>query len=767
MDVLRFECPDYRLTVSTTTIEYAWERFERRVKANAFSYCGYRSNREGTLSLVDPKELEKDIKELYYEDKQTEWNELHPVLFETCEYQFAVEFNHLHDTADVKHRPRVRHRMKVVGGNFKFYPNGKQSGILVGSIDFLNSPGKFAFAFEYRDEQNNIQSGEMELYVASPKLDTKNDLRQITSLINQEYENYVFDYLTLTFSSFSLVRTERNNSIIWLSIFRSVVNDYFKSVRFIMSRPNNKPVRKTYHARPERIRRWSQQEEERYRNMGRDAEKHYFRFEQVENTINTRENRFVKYSLHVLGKKFREVFSEVRGLCKDMDDTERNILAEYTHTFRQLETSNFFSKVGEFEGFRQESAILQQRSGYSQIYKAWLMLKNSLELVDGKTDIGMKKIWELYEIWCFLVMKRLIAKVLNLDLNDSEHVREDKSQMLNTLVKSEMTHVVEFDNMANGDIVRLEYQHTYNRNTKEFKTTTTEQRPDIVVTIKKPDGFVLTYLYDAKYRVQDDKNDVELDEGADIDIADYPLPDAINQMHRYRDAIYYAMKEDERPRGKEVIGGYILFPGRTEGDAIENRYFYKSIKKVNIGAFPLLPADEAQKDNVVLCDLLEKHLNEILMENSVYEHVKESVPQKGLYYSGDKPKEGVVYVGYVNKENPFLEDFMACNAEMYYTGGEDTKHDLDIQSIKYFMPLIKGKINGVYKVSAINAARKRDKEINEKTANDGVRFFLMLDEFIPFGDYVDVKNTLHNADSMPLDMARRKYEELKVGAKVM
>ena len=667
MDVLRFECPDYRLTVSTATIEYAWERFERRVKTDALSYCDYRASREGTLSLVDPKELTKGVQELNPEVGQTEWKERHPVLFETCEYLFAVEFHHLHDAADEKHRPRVRHRMKVVGENFKFYPNGRHSGILVGAIDFLNSPGKFAFAFEYRGEQDSIQSGQMELYVASPKLDTKNDLRQITALINQEYENYVFDYLTLTFSSFSLVRAERNNSIIWLSIFRSVVDEYFKSVRFIMSRPNNKPVSKTYHTRPERIRRWSQQEEERYKNMGMDAEMNYFRYDQMENTVNTRENRFVKYSLHVLGKKFREVFSEVSGLCKDMDDKERKALAEYTKTFRQLETSAFFSKVGEFEGFRQESAILQQRSGYSQIYKAWLMLKNSLDLVDGKTDIGMKKIWELYEIWCFLVMKRLIAKVLDLDLNDMEHVREDKSQMLNTMMRSEMTHVVEFDNVVNGDVVRLEYQHTYNRSTKEFKTTPTEQRPDIVVTIRKPDGFVLTYLYDAKYRVQDDKNDCELDEGADIDIADYPLPDAINQMHRYRDAIYYAMKEDERPRGKEIIGGYILFPGRTEGDAIENRYFYKSIKEVNIGAFPLLPADKEHQDEVVLCNLLEKHLQEILLYNSVYEQIKDSIPQKGLQYSL-RPKQGdsMVLVGYAKQKSKDL----FLHHKIYYTRAE-------------------------------------------------------------------------------------------------
>ena len=148
------------------------------------------------------------------------------------------------------------------------------------------------------------------------------------------------------------------------------MEDYFKNVRFVMSRPNNKPIRKTYHARPDRIRRWSQQEEERYKNMGQDAEMHYFRYEQTENTVNTRENRFVKYSLHVLGKKFREVFGELSALFSDMDEGERKSLEEYDVLFKRFEGSAFFRKVGEFEGFRQESAILQQRMGYSKVYKA-------------------------------------------------------------------------------------------------------------------------------------------------------------------------------------------------------------------------------------------------------------------------------------------------------------------------------------------------------------------------------------------------------------
>ena len=79
MDVLRLECPhdsgnlDFRLTVSTATIEYAWERFERRVKDRAVSNCEYKSLREGCLSLLNPWELADGVQELNPDVMQTEW----------------------------------------------------------------------------------------------------------------------------------------------------------------------------------------------------------------------------------------------------------------------------------------------------------------------------------------------------------------------------------------------------------------------------------------------------------------------------------------------------------------------------------------------------------------------------------------------------------------------------------------------------------------------------------------------------------------------
>jgi hypothetical protein len=66
-------------------------------------------------------------------------------------------------------------------------------------------------------------------------------------------------------------------------------------------------------------------------------------------------------------------------------------------------------------------------------------------------------------------------------------------------------------------------------------------------------------------------------------------------------------------------------------------------------------------------------------------------------------------------------------------------------------------------VTAINAARKSEKNANNDNADDGIRFFLMLDAFTEFGDAVPVGKTLRNADWMTLDESRRKYQLLQEG----
>lgn len=153
----------------------------------------------------------------------------------------------------------------------------------------------------------------------------------------------------------------------------------------------------------------------------------------------------------------------------------------------------------------------------------------------------------------------MVADILGLSFDNPDEITERPMPMIKPFEDNNQEHTV-FYNCADGSKARLHYQHTYSRRTGEVHTATTENRPDIVLTIVKPDGFELTYLFDAKYRLLDDNrlNQEDREELNAFQGADTPPADAINQMHRYRDAIYYG-SDRQTHAAKEIIGGYVLF----------------------------------------------------------------------------------------------------------------------------------------------------------------------------------------------------------------
>ena len=756
MEVLRYKSSDGHVEIKITTgnIRSSWNRFNGRIDSGASIYCDYKATKPGWLYLTNFKTFDDEPKKLN-EEAQKEWNELPPVMYETCPYGINIRFH------NIEGKPYIVHKLKEVTDLFSYSNTDNHNGFLIGSLDFLNEPGNFALSYSYKPIGGIQQTDTLSFTVVSPKLDTKNDYLHIMADINREYNELVFQYLTKTFQNLSR-EGQSDNDVIWLSIFRNIVNEYFKAIDYIINKPHLKVRKETRYSKADHIKRWTPRMCEHYHEKEKTGmfDDTLFRHEIVETTINTRENRFVKYTIERIGKRLNSIFhSIIANNHTKITDTEREELKSYQHKLDKLQHNTLFRRL-KGESLRSESIVMQKRTGYAQVYRFWLMLQSGIELYEGSNAIGVRPVWELYELWCFLKMRSMIAEILRIDMTtDRELFSEDKSSMLNPFTDSSLEHAVHYINSATGDTIDLIYQHTYNRNSGEVHTATTDNRPDIVLNIHKPGKpkkFVLTYLFDAKYRVVDDSkfNKEDASEQSRLGAADYPPSDAINQMHRYRDAIYYSESE-HMYAAKEIIGGYILFPGRGNDAKIKERYYYKSIASVNIGAFPLLPnVDKPNEEG----SLLREHLKKVLLDNTAYEQIKDSIPQKGLHYTDEKPKDKLVYVGSVLGSNPMLEDFKNNCAEMYYTGNNDTPHDLDLQAIKYFMPIVGGKIQGVYKVIAINAARKSDKKKQNENPNDGVRFFLMLDEFIPFGEKaVSCNNLLHNGNVLNLEEAKEKY----------
>jgi hypothetical protein len=154
-------------------------------------------------------------------------------------------------------------------------------------------------------------------------------------------------------------------------------------------------------------------------------------------------------------------------------------------------------------------------------------------------------------------------------------------------------------------------------------TFTTTQRPDIVLRLtKRQKDIQYTFLFDAKYRIADGKKD-----GQDV-----PPVDAIDQMHRYRDAIYYVDQANGKPK-REIIGGYVLFPGNYTKEEYEQSYYHQSAEKVGIGAFPLRPSVqgdllvEPNNSEQALREQIEAWLRSKRMLSDLY---KKAIPQHGL-----------------------------------------------------------------------------------------------------------------------------------------
>lgn len=562
--------------------------------------------------------------------------------------------------------PEIRHVRKDVEDSF-FYDeelNGRDEKSLTGELDFINEPGVFKLDFSY--QKNGIRKEAYVTFdVVSPKLDTKNDYKSLLREVNKEYEDVIYRYLSITLQQFA--RGRLNSDATWMAAFQSVVDDYIKNVKRVIQNPHSQIAIYRTSRKAEQIKFWTPTMEERYGEVKKEGklEECYFDYNEVRSTQNTMENRFVKHTLQTIGKRLSTVITTILNATQEeLSERHRQMWKDYQTSLYKLAKHPFFKSIERFDGMAQESLVLQNRTGYQQIYKDWLKLKRGIDFYNGAANIGTLQIWEIYELWCFIKMKKLVAEVLGIDKGKPSHeqlITEPKGTLLNPFEKSSSEHVVEYHypkaeetdtderkaelSAHEGDVVTLHYQHTFSRSSGKdgygmgINTATTEQRPDIVLNIRKASGeVVLTYLYDAKYRVINDKKldadfeEQDMSENMAMPGGDYPPTDAVNQMHRYRDAIYYS-KEHEPYRSKEVIGGYILFPGRGDDKYVKKRYYSESVESVNIGAFPLLPNSYS---------LLRRHLEDILMKYASSEmHVAKAKPQRTLAYVTEEEKAGM------------------------------------------------------------------------------------------------------------------------------
>ena len=364
----------------------------------------------------------------------------------------------------------------------------------------------------------------------------------------------------------------------------------------------------------------------------------------------------------------------------------------------------------------QESLTLQKATGYSQVYRTWTLLRRSYSLNDGVYRLQTKNIATLYEIWCFIEVSHIIKDKLHLSNEDIDHQNRMEMNGLFTwdLGKGEHSRILfRKDGVELAELIynpKNSERENSSVGIKDLVVPTVPQKPDIVLQLTKSDlqeGMKMTYLFDAKYRI----------DGKDRNGVDVPPKDAINQMHRYRDAIYYKDHQSDALK-KEVIGGYILFPGDGETTDVAVSKFRKTIDEVNIGAFPLRPKDTHNRL------LLEQFIEE-LIQNKSHETISKVIPQKGALLQ--VPNRLLISLIGNSSRPGYTQSFLDGNATLYYTGPKFPT-TISLHDLHYFIPYIKGEgVRDVYEIVNVRTITgKEAKQIEGENATDDMRLAFEL-----------------------------------------
>ena len=688
MDLLTIVHQDFTLSIECSKFDAIWDKAKSNI---------------GVDKLTSTYSWSDGVVSVKRNDESIVNGQVAPaIFFDNADYPIWVEFK------DYVKKAQFGSILQNENEKFTF-----RKQILAGFLNYGNEIGRSEIQLIYQvgaETRNFVFTFE----VLSTKLNYHDHWKKIIEDIEQEYRMLSLDYMRRTFHGFSPDTSGNTPEIIWWSVFNNEQKKFIKACKNIIDRPRHRLHGKETYKRADRLTFVPSSIENELAEHRNDTA-HLYRVEQRVWTNDTQENRFLKFALGQITAKYETLKKRIEAV-KNASDVMKEDMQTTLAVLKHLQRNPFFRTVGNYKGMSQESLILQKATGYSQVYRTWSLLRRSYSLNDGIYRLQTKDIATLYEIWCFIEVSHILKEKLHLSDDDIDQRNRMEMNGLFTwdLGKGEHSRILfQKDGVELAELIYNPKSTEHENKSvgiKDLVVPTVPQKPDIVLQLTKSDlqeGMKLTYLFDAKYRI----------DGKDKNGVDVPPEDAINQMHRYRDAIYYKDYQTDSLK-KEVIGGYILFPGDGEPTDVAVSKFYRTIDKVNIGAFPLRPKDMHNRQ------LLEQFIEE-LIQNKSHETISKVIPQKGALLK--VPNR--VLVGLVgNSTRPgYTQSFHDGNATLYYTGPKFPT-TISLHDLNYFIPYIKGEgVRDIYEIMRVRTITSKEaKQVEGDEVTDDMRLAFEL-----------------------------------------
>lgn len=509
-------------------------------------------------------------------------NTMMPCFFENGQYQLILEMKENINYEIFLSGIRITNEFELIGNCY------------IGIINFASDIGYTNL--DIYEERKKILTVTLEIFPS--KLDYLTDYKEIINEINDEVSSLAFQIIDKTYVLGKLKDTRHQTNVEFISILDVVFDDLLKALNRIVNNFKHNVITENRISDIQKAKRVSKksinyirnhpeklvQSDEGFINLNG---KTYYSAKVIEErkttTIDIFENRFVKYM--------------IQGIINRLSSIEKALKVDSPHENKTLETiqrkksilesylKRYFYKISNLTGNKSMSLVFQMAPGYKEMYKKYSVLSKGLDLGEDIFKITPKKLYNLYEIWCYIKIHNILIG-MGYQVEEYGIIRyRDNGMYLSLLQDSEAKMVYK----KSDHRLELWYNKSYN-------LPTTNQRPDTVLCINSSNAKdERMYIFDAKYRIS-------VDSYGNIG----PMEEDINVMHRYRDAIVSKMSNNFKYK-YETFGAYVMFPFGNE-EKFRNHKFYKSIDEVNIGAFPMLPGSTK---------LITHHLDKIINQSNL------------------------------------------------------------------------------------------------------------------------------------------------------
>lgn len=680
-ELLRIKTEDFLFTVKTTSIDSRQQALERTLQARQHKMIEQQVKLVPAAFLIEkPRILAESDPECIF---PTEYHSIElptPLFYENTQYLFEWIFFKKVEKAS------LAHRLKRICESFIFSPSEEGiSARLTGSINTGNDVGWMRLPLLYERDGKAIRQ-DTAFEVLPTKMVMHQDLPIMYQDIDPVFPLWRFSLAQSTEMDVAKGLQRGNFPLMWLANFSQLRKRFEQGLKVISQAPHSRLQSHITHTKAARLK--GRIPHKLGAKVKEDLESSLYdkryRVERKQLSMDTPENRFIKMVVTQSKKQLADFEQRLRTSNKAPDkqrlsDTFLDELHSWQQPLQKLLNQSFLKEVGAYSGSNRESLVLQQKTGYSAVYRVWQELKFYLDIFANQSSISMKSVAEVYEVWCFLSLKNTLQEELGFELVSNSKANLSLNEFFEYQLKDGFAGAFEFKR-ADGVTARLAHEPVFTKKGKTIRSYLVNQEPDIVLEVTLPATEAVQaskrfiWLFDAKYRIKTDKNRFDVE---DIDTTDYVPDDAINQMHRYRDALIRLTENSVAGKNVEksrpVFGAFALYPGYFDQKNDTNPYA-EAIREIGIGAFALLPnTNDIQGGNAWLVEFLKEQIGHAAsysadsMSERLYVQDAARIPYHGMQQVLYPDLTMTVALGgQKGRDNNYFDAFKQGTAEWYH-----------------------------------------------------------------------------------------------------